>query len=461
MLSVGKAFLTIVPDVSRLKQDLARSVDPAVSSSMKRVGQQMQGVGLGMTAGITLPLVALGKQAFDAASALEDVSAAAQVTFGKATPMVQSFADTALESFGITETAALDAATSFAALGKSAGLQGPELAGFSTKMVGLAGDLSSFRGTSVEDALTAIGSGLRGEAEPLRKYGVLLDDATLRAEAMRMGLIKTTDEALTPQQKVLAAQSQILKQTGDAQGDFVRTADSAANSTKVMTGSMQEATASLGEALLPVITSVVNALTPLLNVFTNMPGPVKTVVVVIGLLLAIAGPLIAMIGTVISTLATLGVTFTISLGPILLVVAAIAAVIAVGYLVVRNWDTIKRVALSVWRAITGAVRKAWETIKGAALAVFGWLRKNWPTVLAIITGPIGLAVLFVVRNWQRIKAAAAGVIDWLRGAWRAVADFIKGVWRGIASFVSGMWDGIVDGRAGGDQLFDRRAERAR
>ena len=432
MLSVGKAFLQIVPDVSQLKSELTRQVDPAVSSSMKSLGSKMQGIGLGMTAGISAPLAILGKKAFDAASALQDVSAAAEVTFGKATPQVMAFADESLQAFGITETAALDAATSFAALGKSAGLQGGELAGFSTKMVGLAGDLSSFRGTSVEEALTAIGSGLRGEAEPLRKFGVLLDDATLRTEAVRMGLIKTTDEALTPQQKVLAAQSQIWKQTSDAQGDFVRTSDSAANSTKVMQGSMQEAMASLGEALLPVITQVAKVLSPIIDAFSNLPGPVKSVIVVIGLLLAIAGPLIAMIGTVISVLATLGVTFTISLGPILLVVAAIAAVIAIGILVIKNWDTIKRVALAVWRAIVNFVKSAAGRIKDFFVGVFDWFKRNWPTILAIITGPIGLAVLFVVKNWDHIKSAAQRVIDWLRNAWRSVADFLRGIFRGIA-----------------------------
>ena len=96
--------------------------------------------------------------------------------------------------------------------------------------VAWASDLASARNTSTADAIQAISAGLRGESEPLRRYGVLLDDATLRQEALGLGIIKTTKEALTPQQKVLAAQSAIFKQTTDAQGDFARTSEGMANS---------------------------------------------------------------------------------------------------------------------------------------------------------------------------------------------------------------------------------------
>ena len=75
---------------------------------------------------------------------------------------------------------------------------------------------------------------MRGEAEPLRQYGVLLDDASLRQAALELGIISTTKNALTPQQKVLAAQALIYQQTGTAQGDFARTSDGLANKTRIL-----------------------------------------------------------------------------------------------------------------------------------------------------------------------------------------------------------------------------------
>jgi hypothetical protein len=74
------------------------------------------------------------------------------------------------------------AASTFGTFGKSAGLAGDDLAGFSTDMVGLAGDLV-VQGRQTRGCVTAIGAALRGESEPIRKYGVLLDGATLKARA--------------------------------------------------------------------------------------------------------------------------------------------------------------------------------------------------------------------------------------------------------------------------------------
>jgi hypothetical protein len=103
-----------------------------------------------------------------------------------------------------------------------------------------------------EDAIQAIGAALRGEAEPIRRYGILLNDATLKNEALALGLIKTTKEALSPANKVLAAQAAIYKQTADAQGDFARTSDGLANSQRILAANIEDVKITLGESLLPV-----------------------------------------------------------------------------------------------------------------------------------------------------------------------------------------------------------------
>ena len=73
---------------------------------------------------------------------------------------------------------------------------------------------------------------MRGESEPIRQFGVLLDDATLKQRAMTMGLYDGKG-ALDQHARVLAAQAEILAQTSDAQGDFARTADGLANSQRI------------------------------------------------------------------------------------------------------------------------------------------------------------------------------------------------------------------------------------
>lgn len=192
-------------------------------------------------------------EAVDLAADFEETTNKAQVLFGKkAVKDVEAWAAAAAKALGQSKIQATNAASTFAVFGKAAGLTGKDLSGFSIELGTLASDLASFNNTDVDTAITAIGAALRGESEPIRQFGVLLDDATLKARAMEMGLISTTDNALTPQQKVLAAHAEILAQTSDAQGDFARTSDSATNQQKILAAEVENLKIRLGEVLLPL-----------------------------------------------------------------------------------------------------------------------------------------------------------------------------------------------------------------
>lgn len=256
--------------------DMDRSVSKAAG-----IGGAIGGAIGGVVGGLAVE--ALGKVtsfvtgSVDQFANLEDTTAAAAVIFGDNMKAITDQAAGAAESLGMSKSQVIGAANVFGTYGKAAGLAGGDLAKFSTDMTGLAGDMASFKGTTPEEAIEAIGAALRGESEPIRKYGVLLDDATLRARAMKMGLISTTKEALTPQQKALAAQAEILAQTSDAQGDFARTADSTANTQKRFAAETANAQAALGEKLAPAFTAVrrvgIDAMTGLVDGI-NKVGPV-------------------------------------------------------------------------------------------------------------------------------------------------------------------------------------------
>src|SRR5580765_6644660 len=61
--------------MSRFKGDLTKQVEPALQSTSQRVGKTMQKTGLAMTAGLTVPLVALGTKALGAFQDAEKISA--------------------------------------------------------------------------------------------------------------------------------------------------------------------------------------------------------------------------------------------------------------------------------------------------------------------------------------------------------------------------------------------------
>jgi hypothetical protein len=204
-------------------------------------------------------IAAVIKPAIKAASDFQESTSKVNVVFGQASKSIKDFAATAATSLGQSKQSVLDAAGAFGTFGKAAGLAGEDLATFTTDFVTLSTDLASFNNTSPEEAVLAIGAALRGESEPLRRYGVLLNDAVLRQEAMTLGIYDGKG-ALTAQQKVLAAQAAIYKQTNDAQGDFVRTSDGLANSQRTLSAVLKNVQIELGTKLLPAIQEFSNSL---------------------------------------------------------------------------------------------------------------------------------------------------------------------------------------------------------
>lgn len=246
-------------DRSRASIDRTNRASAVASRSFRSMGRVAANAakGLAVAGGAAAVGATAGfRSAISAASDLGETTSKVSQIFGKAAvPALEKFAAGAAKSLGQSRQSALDAAATFATFGKSAGLSGQNLVGFSTQLTSLSSDLASFHNTSPEEAITAIGAALRGENEPIRRYGVLLDDASLRQEALRQGLISTTKTALTPQQKVLAAQALIMKQTSDAQGDFARTSGGLANQQRILSASVENVKAKIGQALLPAVTA--------------------------------------------------------------------------------------------------------------------------------------------------------------------------------------------------------------
>lgn len=213
--------------------------------------------------GVGLSVGGMGAALKTAVSSASDVSESLsknQVLFGKYTKGVEKFAATSATSFGISKRAALEYTGVFGNLFTALGVSGKESAKFSTSLTKLAADMASFNNTSIEDALESIRAGLVGETEPLRKFGVNLNDATLRQKAMALGLTNTTKNVLTPYQKAMASQALIVEQTKKAHGDFHRTQGGLANQTRILSARMGDLQATVGTALLPTITKGANSL---------------------------------------------------------------------------------------------------------------------------------------------------------------------------------------------------------
>jgi hypothetical protein len=260
---IGKSFGTL------------KNAGASLGSGMASVFTAVAKVGAVAVTALGAGLLYSVKQASD----LNETLSKTNIVLGEASEEVIAFSESAASALGMSKTEALNAASTFAIFGKSANLSGDTLAGFSTELTTLAADFGSFYNASNEDAITAIGAALRGESEPIRKFGVLLNDATLKSRAFSMGLIKTTNEALTPQNKVLAAQAEILAQAAKtgATGDFQRTlGESLPNQLKVLNASFATLTTSFGEEFLPIALDVAKwATNSILPAFKSVMPVVK------------------------------------------------------------------------------------------------------------------------------------------------------------------------------------------
>lgn len=233
-------------DPKGLKQ--ANTALAGLSTSVSSLTSNFALVGAGIAAGTAM----LSKAVMSASNFEAEFEGVNQV-FKDAAGSVQAFAEQASKSAGLSATEALRASKTFGLFATGAGLGAEEAAKFSTTMVQLAGDLGSFNDVPTADALAAIQSGLMGQAEPLRAFGVFLDDITLKNELFEMTGEKVTG-TLNNQQKMIAAYSSILKQTEVQQGDFVKYQDTLGNQLKTVSTDFQNLTRDIGMMLIPVIT---------------------------------------------------------------------------------------------------------------------------------------------------------------------------------------------------------------
>lgn len=204
------------------------------------------------------------RQSVDLATTLGEETSKSGVIFGNAAGQVGQFAAEA-ERIGLSEAGALQATGAFGNLFTAMGLGQQQAADYAVTMTSLGADLASFNNATVEESIQAIGAALRGEAEPIRRFGVLLDESTLKQKAMEMGLVDATAKGLTPAIKAQAAYAAILDQTAKAQGDFERTSGSLANLGRIVQAQTTNIFTDIGSAFEPLFQSATSAISSSLS----------------------------------------------------------------------------------------------------------------------------------------------------------------------------------------------------
>lgn len=436
-----------------------KGVGAASEKTSKKVGGAIKGWVAGAAAAYSAQKVA-GDAVRNAVDLGEEVNKTAVVFRASGDEMLRWSRNSAT-AMGMSRQQALAAAGTFGNMLVPMGFARGKAADMSRSMVSLAGDMASFNNASPEETLDALRSGLAGETEPLRRFGVFLNDARVKAEAASMGLVKAhgdtaklknaqaaaaiaqrkynkavgeyggdslqakqallamrrsqdavkkatqgTVPQLTAAQKAQATYSLIMKDSKDAQGDFARTSDSLANRQRILKAQYADITAQIGQKLIPVITFLLNNLrwiVPLLGTLIGLWAAYKAAMA-------------------IATAAQVLFNVAMSAMPIF---AVITAVIALGAAFVIAYKKV-----------------GW--FRHAVDAVWGWIKKHWPLLLAILTGPIGAAVIVIVRNFGKIKRIAGNAAHWIADRFRELINFFRRLPGAILGAISGLGKKIGD-----------------
>lgn len=235
-------------------ENVGRAADRNLGRSeqqLDRWGNRLTTVGAGLVGLGAVAAYGLG-QASRSASDLAEAVNANNVVFGDAAHIIDEFAKDSATSMGLSERAFRQAVVPIGAMLQNMGFEAEDAAEQSGLLARRAADMASVMNTDVTQALEAIQAGLRGEADPLERFGVGLNEAAVNAKAMELGLASSRTE-VDASAKTQARLALIFEQTDKFANDFINTSDSMANRQRIVAAEFENLKASIGEAALPVM----------------------------------------------------------------------------------------------------------------------------------------------------------------------------------------------------------------
>ena len=315
-------------------------------------------------------------------------------------------------------------------------------------LASLAMDISAARGVSLNTVTLALAKAQQGNLSGLQRLGVATTDTageTKTLEEVTADLAATYTGAAANAAETTAGRQQKLKVAMSELGESIGA---------LVLPAMQKLTA-VGLAMVGWIDRNRTTVAVLVGVITSLAAVLYTVS--LGMRIYAASQAIATAATwlhnsaVLKTIATtvayyaiLGVTTAgvlaaaaaskvaaaaqwllnaaMTANPIGLVVAAIAALVVGLVIAYKKSETFRKIVNAAFGAVAGAAKAAFGWIKGAAAATLGWIQGNWKKILAILAGPIGIAVLVIARHWDKIKAGAMTVVDKVRSVASTVRE---------------------------------------
>lgn len=429
--------VTVVAETKKFRAAFRRLANDPNIRGLKRAfadaakGVAVAGGAIGAAAiGVGAKLASMGADLEQSIGAIDDV-------FKGAAGQMHAFADKAATSVGLSTNAYNELATVIGSQLKNAGTPMDQLAGKTNDLITTGADLAAMFGGSTQDAVNALSSALKGERDPIERYGVSLKQAAIDAKAAELGFTKVGG-SFDQEAQTAATLALIMEQTADAHGKFAREGDTLAHQTQVMQASLQSFGEKVGAAVVPVITELASKVNDWLGprldslaqwvTTTGVPAIQAFATTVKDEWIPRLQEVAQWVGDNLMPIASNFATF--------LTGTLVPAVMDAGQWLKDNAANIAPVAAAIgvlvgaWKAWTFALQ-AWRTIQllaTAAQAAFN---------LVAAMNPIGLIVI-------AIAAVVAGIATFLathEGARQKLAE----IWESIKTFFAGALDGIKAG----------------
>ena len=257
--SSGKAANSLVSSFNRIskassgmKVGLLSAVN-GISAIRKSILQAM-----GIAGGFYAVLQGI-KESINIASDLTEVQNVVDVTFGNFKQKIEDLAKVSIPELGMSELTTKQIASRFQAMGTAMGIAQGNMADMSVELTRLTGDMASFYNVEQEAVGEDLEAIFTGQTKPLRQYGLDLTEATLQEWAMKQG-IDANINSMSQMEKTMLRYQYVMANTGAAQGDFVRTADTWANQVRVLKENFKALGSVIGSTFINALKPLVKAL---------------------------------------------------------------------------------------------------------------------------------------------------------------------------------------------------------
>ena len=437
-------------DVSGLPdlKDVGTALDDVATKSSKSgevqkgvwqgVGQQVTRMGTDLiSSGVNVVIDNVGNSIGLASDKAESADKANRL-FGSSYGIVDQASQNAARTVGLSSGAYLEQAGILGNLTTNLGFSGDEAASMSVDMVQLAADVGSFNNAPTADVVQAMGAAFRGESEPIRAFGVFLDDASVKQQAMAMGLYDGVG-AIDANAKAQATYAIILQDTAAAQGNFADTSTGYANTQKIAAAEQEEAWTTFGAALVPIATQFTQLLTPAVQGITAVLGVLADNIPTV---IAVLVPLgILVLATIVPPFLAWAAATIAATWPLLAIAAAVGAVIFIldqlGILdVIIGW--MRQLA----DVLIAALKPAIDAIIGVGRTVFGVLGD----VANTLQGPLQAGLNLVTGAFDLLKTPINLVVDVVGTVWDVftkLVSLLRGPVDVAIGIVKGLFEGLV------------------